>query len=96
MRHLDWHTAKVTPAFKDAEKKVKAKPRKPSRWWMALGSTVEMDEKVLEHFGREAFSSFAPKELGLLGNRVDPKMAILKRYMINKTMIFRTTGFWDD
>eukprot|EP00435_Cladocopium_sp_Y103_P035040 s656_g9.t1 len=25
VRHLDWHTAKVTPAFKDAEKKVKAK-----------------------------------------------------------------------
>lgn len=25
VHHLDWHTAKVTPAFKDAEKKVKAK-----------------------------------------------------------------------
>lgn len=25
VRHLDWHTAKVTPAFKDAEKKVKAR-----------------------------------------------------------------------
>jgi hypothetical protein len=49
VRHLDWHTAKVTPAFKDAEKKVKAKPGTPSSLWMAMGM-VEMDQKVLECF----------------------------------------------
>jgi len=49
VRHLDWHTAKVTPAFKDAEKKVKAKPGTPSSLWMVMGM-VEMDQKVSECF----------------------------------------------
>ena len=54
---MDWHTAKVTPAFKDAEKKVKATPGTPSSLWMWMGCMVEMDQKVLECFCREVFSS---------------------------------------
>ena len=49
VHHLDWHTAKVTPAFKDAEKKVKAKPGTPSSLWMVMGM-VEMDQKASECF----------------------------------------------
>lgn len=63
---MDWHTAKVTPAFKDAEKKVKAKPGKPSSLWMWMGM-VEMDEKVLDKFAVK-FSSLVAKERALFGN----------------------------